>query len=97
VILLITNYKKKNQKYFINFKVSTFTQMALQSRFGQGSSEMIVPLYSISSKVRPVVLSLFTPSAHQDFGLIWFHLPFGTALSRALCGRSSAPLIMCIA
>jgi hypothetical protein len=73
--------------------------MTLQPRFGQGMSEKIPQLYSIASEVRPVTgpvarLSLFTPSAHLDFHPPWFRLPSGTAISRALCGRSSAPLIM---
>jgi hypothetical protein len=56
-------------------------------------SAKIPPLYSISSLVRPVkasrvLLSLFTPSTHLDFGLPWFRLPSSTALNRALCGRS---------
>jgi hypothetical protein len=39
-------------------------------------------------------LSLFTPSAHLDFGLPWFLLPMGWAQNRAFCGRSSGLLIM---
>jgi hypothetical protein len=66
------------------------TYMALQPRFGQG-----VSLHLTQSRAPNALLSLFMPSAHLDFGLPWFRLPFGTALNRALCGRSSAPLIMC--
>jgi hypothetical protein len=39
-------------------------------------------------------LSLFTLSAHLDFGLPWFLLPLGLALNRAISGRSSDLLIM---
>jgi hypothetical protein len=79
------------------------TYMALQPRFGQGQPEKIPLLYSISSEVHAqsqaarALLSLFTLSAHLDFGFSWFRLPSDTTLNRALCGRSSVPLSMCSA
>jgi hypothetical protein len=65
------------------------TYMTLQPRFGQGLSEKIPALYSISSQVRPVtvpraLLSLIMPSAYLYFGLLWFRLTYGMAYT----GRS---------
>jgi hypothetical protein len=77
--------------------------MALQPRFGQGQSEKIPLLYTLSqakflqSHAARALLSLFTLSAHLDFGLSWFRLPSDTTPNRALCGRSSVPLSICSA
>jgi hypothetical protein len=71
------------------------TYMALQPRFGQGLSEKIPPLYSISSAVCPVtgpkipaiVVHAIRPPEFRSFP--WFRLLSGTALKKALYSRSS--------
>jgi hypothetical protein len=77
--------------------------MALQPRFGNGLSEKISSVYSISSEVHPgtgpkspaIVVHVIHVIHVMYFGLSWFRLLSGTALYRVLCGRSSFPLIIC--
>jgi hypothetical protein len=62
---------------------------SLQPRFDQGLSLhcTLSRAKFVQSRPSRALLSLFKPSAHLNFGLLWFRLPSGTALDRAICGN----------
>jgi hypothetical protein len=73
--------------------------MALQPRFGQGLSEKIPLLYSISSEVRlvtsPTSRVIAVHAIHPPGFRSWFRLPSSTALNRPICVFGLQHLLSC--